>query len=159
MCGNSQEVPVNVTRFQHTAWFTEQHSWKSYKLETSYVQNKSKYLAVVQINIHLCTLTIHECTTSNTHSQHGTLRPRLSVRRNRMLQPVLNLLLTTQTARTTKLIVLQYKFQTPWGAGQERGRGVNWLTWHKAKISSLVSFAREFETKTGHGLIANCRET
>ena len=111
---------------------------------------------MVQINIHLCTLTIHECTTSNTHSQHGTLRPRLSVRRNRMLQPVLNLLLTTQTARPTKLSVSSAIQVSDRTGGRRRGKLA-----YMAQGQNLVCcvLCREFETKTGHGLIANCRET
>ena len=42
-----------------------------------------------------------------------------------------------------KSFLYKTSFRSPAGVGQARGRGVNWLTWHKAKI-----LWEGFDTKT-----------
>jgi hypothetical protein len=98
------------------------------------------------VNEHLCPITIYQFTTSNTLSQHGTLCPH----RNRILQPVLNLILTMQTAQTAKPGDF-YNFQAQIVAVLRTGRGVNWFTRREYIIWCLGSCARGFGTKHGTG--------
>jgi hypothetical protein len=84
-------------------------------------------------------------------SQHGTLWLCLSTHWNRILQPVLNVILTTWTAQMTKLQRLpQDQFQALGRAEQGRGRGVNWFTWRKSIISFLGFCARGSRINMAH---------
>jgi hypothetical protein len=82
-------------------------------------------------------------TTSLTQSQHGTLWPPLTIRRNQISQPGLNVILTKSTAQTTKPECWQNEqFQAPGRSEQWRGRGVTRFTRRRSIISLLCSYVR-----------------
>ena len=72
----------------------------------------------------------------NIRRQRGTLWLFLSIRRNKILQPVPKVITTKSTTQTNKLeCLLQEQFQAPGITKQGRRRGVNWFARRKTIIS------------------------
>ena len=126
--------------------------------KTSYLQNKPQYFELaswyppkntyLSLNNTRMDCQQHKC---NTRSQHGTLWPRLNIRLNGLLQPILNVILIMLTAQTTKPESL---FRPR--VGQNRGERKRGKLVYTEQVHYLVSrvLCQGFETK--HGTVCYC---
>jgi hypothetical protein len=148
--GCSQKVQVDITQFQLTAWFTKNNvknntimkhlTYKIIPINSGCLRGNKNNI-FLSLNNTWMDYQQHKCITLGARMD-GTLWPRPSIGRNRILQPVLKVILTMLTAQTTKPECLtQDQFQAPGRAEQRRGRCGKWFTRRKSIMSFVGSFA------------------